>query len=58
VKPFGFGNMTFNGYVIDLSVIVSPLPFIVEVGIGTSGNGKNCTVGGEIIGLLWRLTDL
>jgi hypothetical protein len=44
--------------VINLSVIVSPLPFIVEVGIGTSSNGKNCTVGGEIIGLLWRLTDL
>jgi hypothetical protein len=58
VRPFGFGNRTFNGYVIDLSILVPSLPFIVEVGVGTFGDSENCTIGGKVVCLLWRLTDL
>jgi hypothetical protein len=43
---------------IDLSVVVSLLPLIVEVGIGTTSDGENCTVGGEVVSLLWRFVDL
>jgi hypothetical protein len=58
VRPFGFGDRTFDGYVIDLSIVVSHLPFIFKVGVGTSRGGENCTMGGKVVGLLWRLTDL
>jgi hypothetical protein len=43
---------------IDLLVIVHLLPFVVEVGIGASGDGDDCVMGGNIVGLLCRLTDL
>jgi hypothetical protein len=52
VGPFSFGNRAFNGYVIDLCVIVSLLPFIVEVGVGVSSDGEDCAIGG--IGDLWN----
>jgi hypothetical protein len=58
VRPSGFGDRTFDSYVIDLSIVVSPLPFIVEVGVGTFGDGENCTMGGKVVDFLWRLTDL
>jgi hypothetical protein len=58
VVPFGFSNRTFDGYMIDLSVIVSLLPFIVEVGVGASGDGEDCAMGGKVVGLLRRLSDL
>jgi hypothetical protein len=58
VRPFGFGNRTFDDHVIDLSVIVSLLPFVVGVSVGASGNGENCAVGGEVVSLLRRLADL
>jgi hypothetical protein len=38
--PFGFGDRTFDGYMIDLFVVVSLLPFIVKVSVGTSGDGN------------------
>jgi hypothetical protein len=43
---------------IHLSVVVSLSPLIVEVGVGTSSDGENCTMGEKNIGLLWRLVDL
>jgi hypothetical protein len=55
--PFGFDNRTFNG-VIDLSVIVSLLPFIVKVGVGVSDDGEDCAMGGKVVHLLRRLMDL
>jgi hypothetical protein len=58
VRPFSFGNMTFHIYVVDLSIVVSSLPFIVEVGVRTSGDGENCTMGGKVVSLLWRPMDL
>jgi hypothetical protein len=51
-------NKTFDGYVIDLSIIVSMLPFIVEVGVGASGDGEDCTMGEKVVRLLWKLADL
>jgi hypothetical protein len=44
--------------VIDLSIVVSLLPLIVEVGVGISGDGENCTIGEEVVSLLWRFRDL
>jgi hypothetical protein len=38
--PFGFGDMTFDGNMIDLFVVVSLLPFIVKVSVRTSGDGN------------------
>jgi hypothetical protein len=32
---------------IDLSIIVSPLPFVAEVDVGTFSNGENCTMSGK-----------
>jgi hypothetical protein len=58
VRSFGFGDRTFDDYVIDLSIAVSQLHFIVEVSVGTSGDGENCTMGGKVVGLFRRLTDL
>jgi hypothetical protein len=56
--PFGLGDGVFDDNVIDLSVIVSSLPLVTKIGVGASGNGENYSVGGEVVGLLWRLTDL
>jgi hypothetical protein len=58
MRPFGFGDRTFDGYMIDLSIVLSLVPFIVKVGVRTSGDGKNFTVDGEVVGLLWWLVDL
>jgi hypothetical protein len=58
MRAFGFGDRTFDGYMIDLSIVLSLLPFIVKVGVGTSGDGKNFSVDGEVVGLLWWLVDL
>jgi hypothetical protein len=43
---------------IALFVVVSSLPLIIEVGVGTSGDGENGIVGGKVIDLLRRLVDL
>jgi hypothetical protein len=58
VGPFGFDDRTFDGHMIDLSLVVTPLPLVVEVNVRTSGDGENCTVGGKVVGLLRRLADL
>jgi hypothetical protein len=58
VTPFGFGDRTFDNHMIDLSVIVSSLPLVFEIGIGVSGDGEDCAVGGEVVALLRRFTNL
>jgi hypothetical protein len=58
VGPFDFGDKTFNDYMIDLSIVVSLFPFIVEVSVGTSSDGENCTMDEKVASLLWRLTNL
>jgi hypothetical protein len=58
VGPFGLGDWTFDSHMIDLLVIVHLLPLVVEVGIGASGDGEDCAMGVNIVGLLCRLTDL
>jgi hypothetical protein len=55
VRPFGFGDRTFDNHMIDLSVIVSLLPLVSEIDIGASGDSEDCTMGGEVVALLWRL---
>jgi hypothetical protein len=58
VGPFGLGNRTFDSDVIDLPVIVVVLSLGVKIGVGTSGDCKDCAVGGEGVRLLQRLLDL
>jgi hypothetical protein len=58
VGSFGLGNGAFDSNVIDLSIIVSLLPLGVEIGVGASGDCKDCAMGGERVSLLQRLTDL
>jgi hypothetical protein len=56
--PLGLGDETFDNNMIDLSIVISSLPLVIEISVGTSGDCKNCEVGGEAIGLLRRLADL
>jgi hypothetical protein len=58
VRPFGFGDRTFDSQMIDLSVVVSLLPLVLEVGIGASNDSEDCAMGGKVVALLWRFTDL
>jgi hypothetical protein len=44
--------------VIDLFVIVSPLPLGVKIGVGDPSDGEDCVMGGESVGLLQRFMDL
>jgi hypothetical protein len=52
VRPLCLCNGAFDDYVIYFSIIVSTLPLGVEVGIGTSGNCKNCDMSWEGFTLL------
>jgi hypothetical protein len=38
VRPYCFGDMNFVDHAIDLSVIVSLLPLVVEVGVRASSD--------------------
>jgi hypothetical protein len=53
VRPLGLGNGVFDSYVIYFSVIVPALSLGVKVGIGTSGNCKDCAMGWK--GFVWLL---
>jgi hypothetical protein len=57
VGPFGFGDRTFDNHVVDLYVVVSLLPFIVIVDVGTSSDCEDCIMGEKVVDLLWRLTN-
>jgi hypothetical protein len=52
VRPLGLGNGAFDSCMTYVSVIVSVLPLGVEVGIGTSGNCKECAMSWECFVLL------
>jgi hypothetical protein len=58
VRPLSFDQGAFVSHVIDLAVVVSLLPFVLKIGIGAFGDGVDYVVGGEIVALLRRLTDL
>jgi hypothetical protein len=58
VGPFGLCNSTFNDDVINLLIIITTLSLSVEVGVGTSGNCKDCAVFGENVSLLRRFLNL
>jgi hypothetical protein len=52
VGPLCLCNGAFDSYVIYLSVIVSVLPLGVEIGVGTSGDHKDCARGWKSFALL------
>jgi hypothetical protein len=52
------GDRAFDNYMIDMPIIVSMLSLGVEIGVGTSGDYKDCVVGGEGVRLLRRFLDL
>jgi hypothetical protein len=56
--PFGLGDGAFNNNVIDLSVIVSLLLFVIKISVGASGNCENCVMREKVVGLLRSLMDL
>jgi hypothetical protein len=58
VRPFDFDGRAFDSHMIDLSVIVALLSLVFKVGIGASDDGEDCAMGGEVVALLRRLTDL
>jgi hypothetical protein len=58
MRPLGLGNGSFDNYVIYFSIIVSVLPLGVEVGIGTSGNCKDCVMSWEGFALLLGFLNL
>jgi hypothetical protein len=58
VGPFGLGDGAFDNYMIDLSLVVSPLPLSIKISVGASGNYEDCVVGGECFGLWWGFLDL
>jgi hypothetical protein len=58
VGPFGLCNGIFDNDMINLSVIITMMSPGVKVGVGTSGNCKDCAMCGECVGLLRRFLDL
>jgi hypothetical protein len=56
--PFGLGDGAFDGYMIDLSIVVSPLLLSVEINVGTSSDCNDYAMGGKGVSLLWKFTDL
>jgi hypothetical protein len=36
--PFGLGDGAFDDNVVDLAVIISLLPLVIEFGVGASGD--------------------
>jgi hypothetical protein len=58
VGTFGLCDGAFDDNMINLPIIISSLPLVIEIGVGASDDCKNCVVGGKIVGLLRILTDL
>jgi hypothetical protein len=56
VRSFCLDYGAFNDHMVDLAIIVSS--FILEIGIGASGDGVDYAMGKEIVALLRRLIDL
>jgi hypothetical protein len=58
VRPFGLGNGAFDSYMIYFSVIISPLSLGVKIGIGASGDCKDCVMSWKGFVLLLGFLDL
>jgi hypothetical protein len=58
VGQFGFGDGTFIGHVVYLSIITPQLPFVFNVGVGASVDSEDCAMSREVVALLRRLPDL
>jgi hypothetical protein len=52
MRPLGLGDGTFNSYMIYFLVIISTLLYGVEIGIGSSGDCKDCAMSWESFVLL------
>jgi hypothetical protein len=55
--PRGSSDRILNSDVVNLSVIITPLPLVIEIGVGASGYCKDCAMSGEGVNLLQRLVD-
>jgi thiazole synthase ThiGH ThiG subunit len=58
MRPLGLGAGAFDDKMIDLSVVISSLPLVIEISVGASSDCKNCVMSGKAIVLLRRLIDL
>jgi hypothetical protein len=56
--PLGLGYGTYDSDMIDLSAVISSLPLVIKIGVGTSGDYKDFAMSGEGFNLLWRLSNL
>jgi hypothetical protein len=52
VQPFGSHDRTFNCYVIDLVIVLLPLPLVLKTQCGTSSDSVYSFEGWETGGLL------
>jgi hypothetical protein len=57
VRPFSLGDGALESDTIDLSIVISSLPFVIEISVGASGDCKDCAMSEKSIDLLQRLTD-
>jgi hypothetical protein len=55
---FGLVDGAFDNYMIDLPIIVCVLSLGIEICVRTSGDCKDCAMGGESVRLLQRVLDL
>jgi hypothetical protein len=58
MRPLSLGHEAFDSHMIDLEVLVFSLSFIFKVSVGPSSDGMDHVVGGDIVALLQRLTNL
>jgi hypothetical protein len=58
VRPFGLGDGAFDSYMIYFSIVISVLSFGVEIGIGVSGDCKDCAMSWKSFILLLGFLDL
>jgi hypothetical protein len=58
VGPFSLGDWAFDGYMINLSIVISVLSLGVKIGVGTSSNCEDCAMGREGFRLPRRFLDL
>jgi len=54
MRPFGFYDWAFDRYMIHLTIVISFLPFGVEIDVRASGYCVDSTVSWEIAALLRR----
>jgi hypothetical protein len=52
VRPFGSCDWAFDKHVVNLVIIFSLLPFVMEVQVGASGDCVDGSEGWEIVVLL------